>query len=483
MNRAITTTHTDADISLLLEDLEKGKILIPSFQREFVWDRSDIRDFYDSLLKGYTVGSLILWHPDEEKFNVLGDIEGIKVGDFDRPALYVLDGRQRLTALLTVLHPQGTNYDKFWLNLKDDTVEYSASKKQGHHYLRIGTLFSTFGIVEFLSELRAGNLPESIKSKYAEKVKNYNSLLLRTKIAYVTLNGGSIKEAVEVFSRLNSKGVGISSDYMMQALAYDGKSDFRLAASISEIIQGLEPYNFAGIKRDIVFNCLYNYLDIPYIDGTVAKLTDRTKDLPGFVEAMKRDIRKTVEFLYHNCGVIDSRLLPYSSQFVIIADFFRLNPEPSEASLKELKKWFYYTTYTNYFTSHSLTETRNDIRQFREFAKGSRMTALDYQDAITISEPKNCHLGNVRTKAYVMSLFEGREVPLDAKLIVEKIFTDVPKSIENCAIGYERKEVDSQIEEVYYKGNNTLPTRRKSLLDRERKEIEKTLCPVRVISG
>ena len=73
------------DFSSLLERLSEGEILIPTFQREFVWENSMIRDLFDSILRGYPVGSLIFWKPAEEKFNVVDNIRGVKVDNAPLP--------------------------------------------------------------------------------------------------------------------------------------------------------------------------------------------------------------------------------------------------------------------------------------------------------------------------------------------------------------------------------------------------------------
>lgn len=45
----------------LITKIENREIVLPEFQREFTWKRSQSRDLVDSLLKGYPVGSLLLW--------------------------------------------------------------------------------------------------------------------------------------------------------------------------------------------------------------------------------------------------------------------------------------------------------------------------------------------------------------------------------------------------------------------------------------
>lgn len=65
---------------------------IPEFQRGFVWKSTQVRDLLESLWLDYPIGSLLVW-------NSSGPVEEQQVHDAQRPALWVVDGQQRTTAL------------------------------------------------------------------------------------------------------------------------------------------------------------------------------------------------------------------------------------------------------------------------------------------------------------------------------------------------------------------------------------------------
>ncbi len=54
----------------LLSKLEDGEYQIPKFQRNFVWEKSKVALLIDSILKGYPVGTFILWKT-KDKLNSL----------------------------------------------------------------------------------------------------------------------------------------------------------------------------------------------------------------------------------------------------------------------------------------------------------------------------------------------------------------------------------------------------------------------------
>ena len=45
----------------IIRNIESGIYQIPKFQRDFVWDKNKSAKLIESLLKGYPIGSFILW--------------------------------------------------------------------------------------------------------------------------------------------------------------------------------------------------------------------------------------------------------------------------------------------------------------------------------------------------------------------------------------------------------------------------------------
>ena len=45
----------------LIQHIKNGAIKIPKFQREFVWEKQKTADLLDSILKGYPIGTIIIW--------------------------------------------------------------------------------------------------------------------------------------------------------------------------------------------------------------------------------------------------------------------------------------------------------------------------------------------------------------------------------------------------------------------------------------
>lgn len=87
----------------LMLNIRDGKIRIPDFQRDFVWEQDQIISLLDSIYNHYPIGSLLFWETDEQiqSYRRVGEVELLQ--DNERSVQYVLDGQQRVTSLFASL--------------------------------------------------------------------------------------------------------------------------------------------------------------------------------------------------------------------------------------------------------------------------------------------------------------------------------------------------------------------------------------------
>ena len=50
----------------LIEDIKMGRIGLPDIQRPFVWTGTKTRDLFDSMYRGYPIGTLMFWETGAE---------------------------------------------------------------------------------------------------------------------------------------------------------------------------------------------------------------------------------------------------------------------------------------------------------------------------------------------------------------------------------------------------------------------------------
>ena len=104
--------QTGDTIQDTLIEIQKGNLVLPAIQREFVWQLEQMYRLFDSLMQGYPFGTFLFWRVDSQnsaKYNFYDFVLNYHERDnphcprlpvmADRQLTAVLDGQQRLTAL------------------------------------------------------------------------------------------------------------------------------------------------------------------------------------------------------------------------------------------------------------------------------------------------------------------------------------------------------------------------------------------------
>ena len=51
----------ETKISDLIKEIRQADLILPEFQRGYVWDRNQVRSYLSSLYRGYPTGSFLIW--------------------------------------------------------------------------------------------------------------------------------------------------------------------------------------------------------------------------------------------------------------------------------------------------------------------------------------------------------------------------------------------------------------------------------------
>ncbi len=202
-------------VDSILVNIAAEKLILPEFQRGYVWKRRQVRDFFDSLYRKHPVGSLLTWTTKRDDVHV--DL--------------LLDGQQRVTSLYGVIKGSPPNFfsgdEKAFKGLYFHAIEerfefYQPIKMKGDPFWFDVTKVMKAGpggIENIILEQCATNFdsPETTSQlKLQIKIGHrLNRLLdLREKdfhIDEVIAKEGESDEVVDIFNRLNSAGTRLST--------------------------------------------------------------------------------------------------------------------------------------------------------------------------------------------------------------------------------------------------------------------------------
>ncbi len=351
--------------------IRRGEIRLPSFQRPFVWTRSDMLDLLDSIYQGYPVGSILLWH-SSERLKSEREIVGFEVSNTTvetYPTDYLLDGQQRLTTLCGSLYWDGSDEKSIWRIFFDlELEEFTYAKKTAPiHYFPMNRLMDTSDFLRQCSALQSTNNPKHLINR-AEKLlqafKNY-------KIAVVRIGDVSLDEVAPIFERINSTGRKLTMVDLMRAATW--KQGFNLTQAIEEIASEIGNIGYGELQDTLILRTLAVACGLGINKEDIDKLRNcSAEQLKASSEASKVALCSAMHFLRERSGLDDLSYLPYGLQLAHIAEFFRINPSPTSNQLDELGRWFWATSASRYFAGASTGQNANDLKILIEFANGTR---------------------------------------------------------------------------------------------------------------
>lgn len=509
-------------LTSLLQYIKQGSIQVPQFQRGFIWERDNVKKLFDSINKGYPVGTVFLWKPEDKSEGVTeSKLGAYTIPNNSQQEYYVLDGYQRLSTLFNCLMNQentelsfdSTYWNKYFNLYYDANVNefiYIGKKPEYYQFpLQVMLVAS-----DFRKYSREHLEKECTDEKELDRILNnadgFCSRLLDYNITCTEIENANINQAADIFSRINKEGTKVSIDWMIHALSYDKASGFNLAKTTDELLEYLQAYHFEDISRNAIFRCFQSSFDNKlYFDQDKIETLARQKNFKEIIENQSVPaIKKAVRFLYEDLHVLDRKLLPYPIQLVFCMDFFRRLSSPTIEQQQWLKKWFWKTTYTGFFTNGSLSVQRNEYKEFVNYLETGSYKEGNYSELlfpVTTSMPEELNMRGVRSCALALfvinhifekcpQLFKGavfrqtsiisQDYPLHAPACT--LFTDIEQKAYNrvryqkdCVYQYNntlyKKEDDEKILSAsFFDVNNidNLKERRNRMKMAERKHIE-----------
>ena len=195
-------------INIILANVESGGLILPAFQRGYVWRRWQVRDLFDSLYRGHPVGSLLTW---------LTTRDGIKTE-------LLLDGQQRVTSLYGVIKGHAPKFfsgdahafKNLYFHAKDERFEfYQPIKMKGEPlWFDVTKVMQAGagGIFDLVNgQFEANTIDPRLSLQIMQALNRLVALGAKNfHIEQIADDNKKIGEVVDIFNRLNSAGTRLS---------------------------------------------------------------------------------------------------------------------------------------------------------------------------------------------------------------------------------------------------------------------------------
>jgi len=463
MNFTDRIRPTDKGITTYLDELKNLDYQIPTFQRDVVWEKENVKKLWDSIYKFYPLGSILVWKTDIKLQNHR-KIGGHKIseGTFNRSEYqYIIDGQQRTTSLLTSLYGgsiEGQDgfdpsvYIDLTIEDETDTDDDSYKKrflywgeindKEGNLKRNTGrqNKFNTGLIVKLLSiKNEFGSVERSlVKSEYGdykdydhpirEQLRRLKRVLDNYRLSFIELKGIQVSEVCQIFERINQAGKPLDIFDIVVAKTFRPESNEKQGFYLREYIDNFRKLNNSNFLQISDFD----YLQIIAIlirenieSSGIWNITPRylndikTEQIEEIWEPAKKAINKTFDFFENTLNIKGPQLIPYRYFYLTIASYFFKNDDPD---YNFLKKYFWFHSFHN----DDLLSNTGDVNSHIEFLDGQKNTG-DYTFSRFLIDKETLRNSSYSSKGRlsraILSLYASKQ-PKDWKYIDRNVIVD-----------------------------------------------------------
>ena len=360
-------------IGRLVEGVVSGKYGIPEFQREFVWTKNQVANLLDSLIRGYPIGSILIWD--------LSDYTQGKHVYENKPKEWIVDGQQRLVALciLNLKKPYWLEIDKWQRYLEkykikvniltlEVSLEYSAIRKNPE-WVYPYEIFNANDLRTFAERLATEmNRPDLFTIIYdnAKKIRD----ILDIDVPIIKVNH-SLENIATIFERINSAGTRIKqADITLGYIAAYNKGWVR--DKFMAYAEDLDEEGFY-FEPTLLIRAITAVGESKAVLREVSEgfLRNENNSLEQAFERFKHCLNRLIRE-FRNVGILTSKLI-YAKN-TIIPMIYLYNTFEDEFEFGKAFFFFFAALWRGRYSGASETTLQEDINKIKN--------AASFEDAI-----------------------------------------------------------------------------------------------------
>jgi hypothetical protein len=318
--------------------ISKGDIRIPAFQRRFVWNEAQVTSLFESVYRGFPIGSLLLWNVRSEILRDAAPDNPFPQTPKQYPTNYILDGMQRLSALYGAFNYQaGSSDSKFnvWFNLIDEHFynEDSLDNSARSTSIPVKVLFSPR---EMIAEQKRLSLLDP-SPRLLDRTIALQARFQEYMLPYVTIYRDDVSVVVQIFERVNTSGTMLSTVDFMRAVTWS--NHFDLNKELEYLTSDLDNSDFV-VSEETLIKLIGIELDREPLPHSLLTLrTETDAALNKAVKAVRKNLSRVVVFAQDRLRIFSSAYIPYEGQLLVL--YKALKDGSQKALVPGVVRWFW----------------------------------------------------------------------------------------------------------------------------------------------
>ncbi|MCO5171820.1 MAG: DUF262 domain-containing protein [Planctomycetes bacterium] len=350
----------------LLDEVARGEVVLPEFQRAYVWKPLQVVRLLDSLYRGYPAGQVLLWDTAELPATTRG-LEGVAETGFQpagRPKV-VLDGQQRLTSLYKALAPGARDPVDVRFDLRTEQFALRRRRMDASPYW-VDVRAVLAGQRHDLEVLRAiaaaggPSLDDPACATYLERLQGLRRLA-EFRFPIEVFRSDDLEQVTELFVRINSGGTRLRQAELVLA---------QLTLHLPGVVAGrfeaaLERYEAQGYALDarLLVRALVALGTGQSRFGALDALWRRPPaELEALWERTREALDRAIEFARVRARFESAEWLPSLNGLVPLAALLDRRPELSRDDEVGLLRWFWLAQLRARYSAGAEAALDEDLR-------------------------------------------------------------------------------------------------------------------------
>lgn len=369
--------HQTAKVKQLVEDYRAGRIVIPEFQREYVWQASKAPRLIDSLYRRFPISSLLLWQSTEEARARRRDPRPLRSAVMS----WLIDGQQRVITLARTMNGD-EGIDVVFNPEEEEFRLANAATRKDKNWVRVSELWDDDLYRQLRRNLDGSRYADRREARF-EAVRR----ILEYEIPVVSMVDHSFNDAVRAFTRINTLGVRLKKEDIESAQVAARHSGF-VADDVTPFLARLRQQGFNRLNIMHLFRACAFVAKPDGRNRTPLHELERREVLSAWKQT-QRATEQAISLIRSELGLVNMDIL-WSGALVVPVIALCATTSPRDRDSKALAAWLALAALLHRYSGSSETALDQDLRACRtQDPIGALLTNLRTERTSLTAEPKD----------------------------------------------------------------------------------------------